>query len=228
MLDIYAEIIQAWFIEYEQFLMINSVKNSPSQIWYADEAGFPLCPNTGKVIAMKNTKDVYAITGDSKDQITILCAANAAGEMLPPMHIFAGEHFRFNPMAGCVTEAYFGHSPNGWISTELFYGWLANHFAKKIIVRPIVLLVDSHRSHTDSRFCRENQILLFCLPPHSSHLLQPLDVGFFWSLKAAWSKACSGFRASNLGVPVSRESFAQVFREAWIASVNMSVLINAF
>jgi len=79
-------------------------------------------------------------------------------------------------MAGCVTDAYFGRSPNGWISTELFYGWLANHFAKKVTVRPVVLLVDGHRSHIDlqvSKFCRENQILLFCLPPHhtsSSHL----------------------------------------------------------
>jgi len=125
---------------------------------------------------MKNAKDVYATTGDSKDQTTCLCAASAAGEVLPPMHIFAGERFRFNPMAGCVTDAYFGRSPNGWISTELFYGWLANHFAKKVTVRPVVLLVDGHRSHIDlqvSKFCRENQILLFCLPPHhtsSSHL----------------------------------------------------------
>ena len=226
-----SEVIQGWFIEFEQFLIMHGVKNSPSQIWNADEAGFPLCPKSGKVIAMKNTKDVYSITGDSKDQITCLCAASAAGDMLPPMHIFAGERFRFNPMAGCVTDAYFGRSRNGWITTELFYGWLANHFAKKVIVRPVVLLVDGHSSHIDlevSKFCRENQILLFCLPPHSSHILQPLDVGFFRSLKAAWSKACSGFRASHPGESVSRESFAKVFREAWIASVKMSVLVNAF
>lgn len=223
--------IEAWFIEFEEFLMINGVKDRPSQIWNADEAGFPLCPKTGKVIAMKNAKNVYVTTGDSKDQITCLCAASAAGEVLPPMHIFAGERFRFNPMAGCVTDAYFGRSPNGWISTELFYGWLANHFAKKVTVRPVVLLVDGHRSHIDlqvSKFCRENQILLFCLPPHTSHLLQPLVVGFFRSLKAAWSKACNGYRASNLGVAVSKESFAQVFKEAWVATVKVSVFVNAF
>ena len=111
------EVIEAWFIEFEQFLMIDGVKDRPSQIWNSDEAGFPLCPKTGKVIAMKNAKDTT--TGNSKDQITCLCAASIAGEVLPPMHIFAGEHFRYNPMAGCVTDAYFGRSPNGWISLYL-------------------------------------------------------------------------------------------------------------
>ena len=31
--------------------------------------------------------------------------------------------------------------------------------------------------------CRENEIILFCLPPHTTHALQPLDVAVFKSLK---------------------------------------------
>ena len=78
-----------------------------------------------------------------------------------------------NPMKNCVSGVFFGHSPNGWISTELFYGWLANHFSKRVSIHPIVLLVDGHSSHIDlhiSKFCKENDILSFCLPPHSSHV----------------------------------------------------------
>ena len=81
-------------------------------------------------------------------------------------------------MNGCVDRSYFGRSPNGWISTELFYGWVANHFLPH---RPLVLLVDGHSSHTDvevSKLCRELQIHLYCLPLHVSHVLQPLAVGF--------------------------------------------------
>ena len=124
------EYLQHWFIEFEQFLVTHDIKDQPSQIWNADEAGFPLCPTTGKVIAMRNSRCVYGVTCDSKEQITTLCAVSAAGDVIPPMHIFAGERFKYNPMKNCVHNAFFSQSVNGWISTELFFGWLANHFAK--------------------------------------------------------------------------------------------------
>ena len=44
-----------------------------------------------------------------------------------------------------------------------------------------MLLFDKHSTHIDleiSKFCREKGILLYCLPTHSSHITQPLDVGF--------------------------------------------------
>ena len=37
------------------------------QIWNADEAGFPLCPTSGKVISLRNAKNVYSITGDTRE-----------------------------------------------------------------------------------------------------------------------------------------------------------------
>ena len=34
-------------------------------------------------------------------------------------------------------------------STLSSFGWLANHFAKLVKIRPVVLLVDGHSSHID-------------------------------------------------------------------------------
>lgn len=62
---------------------VNSVKDKTLAIWNADEAGFPLRQKTGKVLAMRNSKNVYTVTGDSKEQITYLCVAGAAGEVIP-------------------------------------------------------------------------------------------------------------------------------------------------
>lgn len=68
---------------------------------------------------------------------------------LPPMNIFPGTRFKYNNMLNCVDGAsLLGDSPTGWISTEL-YGWIANHFAKRVSVWPMVLLVDGHSSHID-------------------------------------------------------------------------------
>ena len=95
-------------------------------------------------------------------------------------------------------------------------------------VRPVCLLLDGHSSHMDievSTFCVENGN---CLPPHSSHLLQPLDVGFFRSLKSAWGKECNMFRTETFGSTITKETFSEVFRGAWLAMVRISLLVNAF
>ena len=106
--------------------------NEPERIWNANEAGFPLFPSTGHVIALQSSKCVYGITGDTKQQITCLCAVSASSQIIPPMQIFAGQQFQFNSINNCIPGAYFGRSPSGWISTELFFECLANHFAKRV------------------------------------------------------------------------------------------------
>ena len=225
------EVIKAWFHEYDQFLLTHNLKDCPMNTWNADESGFALCPKSGKVLALKSSRGIYGVTGNTKENITTLCAASASGNVIPPMHIFSGERFKSNPLEGAVAGAYCGRSPNGWMSTELFYGWIANHFSVHVPERPILLLVDGHSTHIDvevSKLCRELGIFLYCLPPHASHLIQPLDVGFFSSLKYAWGKACENYKRSNPSVPITKYSFASVFREAWHDCVKPSMFIKAF
>ena len=95
---------------------------------------------------------------------------------MKPMHIFAGKRFKVDPMDGCVSNAYFGKSQKGWITTELWLA-LAAHFIKYApAVHPLVLVVDGHSSHIDantSKLCKENRILLYRLlsqkKPRSVH-----------------------------------------------------------
>ena len=50
--------------------------------------------------------------------------------------------------------------------------------------------MDGHSSHVSWQFldyCLQNDIIPFCLPPHSTHLLQPLDVGLFSPLQRNYS-----------------------------------------
>ena len=62
-----------------------------------------------------------------------------------------------------------------------------------------------------SRFRQKNAILLYCLPPHSSQITQPLDVGFYGPLKQSWKKAVAKFSVENVGKSVTKETFAHVF-----------------
>ena len=60
---------------------------------------------------------------------------------------------------------------------------------KKLILlaRPVLLVQDGHSSHVSVdqiELAQANDIYLLCLPAHTTHILQPLDVGVFKSFKA--------------------------------------------
>lgn len=61
-------------------------------------------------------------------------------------------------------------------------------------VLPLILLIyDGHGSHTTLDWIEHacaNNIILYCLPPHTTHWLQPLDVGCFGPLQIAWFNCC--------------------------------------
>lgn len=81
--------------------------------------------------------------------------------------------------------------------------------------------MDGHVSHKSleetSEIADRNGILAYCMPPHSSHILQPLDQAFFGSIKAAWSKASRRYIAET-GEAVGLDSFARVFHPVWQSS----------
>lgn len=63
---------------------------------------------------------------------------------------------------------------------------------------PIIIFFDGHGSHLTVRMialARKCGVHLFCLPPHTTHKLQPLDVGIFGPLQRAWKKNCEEFTA---------------------------------
>ena len=89
-----------------------------------------------------------------------------------------------------------GLSDNGWTTDALGLQWLVNVFdpatATRSLGRHRLLILDGHGSHATAEFdraCYERSIITLCIPPHSSHLLQPLDVGCFSPLKRAYSNA---------------------------------------
>ncbi|KAF1925377.1 DDE-domain-containing protein, partial [Didymella exigua CBS 183.55] len=122
-----------------------------------------------------------AIQPGNREWVTAIAAINAAGWSVPPFLIFAGQYH----LSAC---------DNGWTNNKLGVEWLKhfNAHTKTCVVGVRCLLVlDGHESHHSLEFqelCKENNIYTLCMPPHSSHLLQPLDVGCFSLLKRAYSR----------------------------------------
>ena len=85
---------------------------------------------------------------------------------------------------GEVPGTLYGLSQNGWINSELFFHWFQHHFMEYAPpTRPLLLLFDGHSSHHSPAtvwLAAENKIVLFVLPPHTTHIAQPLCEAVFF------------------------------------------------
>jgi hypothetical protein len=85
----------------------------------------------------------------------------------------------------------------------------------------VLLILDSHKSHKSLPFqdlCKENKIITLCMPLHSSHILQPLDVGCFAPLKQAYSREIRVLALDYIGRIDKKAfvaTFAKVFKKAF-------------
>jgi hypothetical protein len=113
-------------------------------------------------------------------------------------------------------------TPNGWTDNETGLDWI-KHFDKhtksrtKGIYR--LLILDGHESHISAEFeayCKDNSIITLSMPPHSSHLLQPLDVALYSPLKRAYSKEIELFIKASIN-HITKVEFFQAFKAAHYA-----------
>ena len=71
-------------------------------------------------------------------------------------------------------------------------------------------------------------VVVLCLPPHTTHAIQPLDVSFFKSLKAHWSTACHQYMVDNPGRVVTKFQFSALFKEAWLKAIKTETIVSGF
>jgi hypothetical protein len=80
-----------------------------------------------------------------------------------------------------------------------------------------LLVLDGHESHNSVAFqeyCTEHKIKVLCLPPYSSHLTQPADIGLFQPLKKAYGHQVDNFIKSNITY-IDKASFLVGFQRAF-------------
>ena len=110
---------------------------------------------------------------------------NACGQWMLQYFIFPGKRVpvTFNLLEGGVEGSIVSMTETGYMDTQTFYMWFANHFIPNLPpARPLVLLIDSHDSHLDLetfQLAQKNGICLYSLLKNASHLVQPADVGLF-------------------------------------------------
>ena len=126
---------------------------------------------------------------------------------------------------GEVPGTSYGLSNKGWVDTELFRGWLTEH---AVGVRPLLVLLSSHFQPDLIHFAREHDIILFCLPPHTTHESQPLDASVFKPLKQNWQDACHDYVQTHPGKAVTKYQFSELLHKAWDKTMTPTVICAGF
>jgi FtsZ-binding cell division protein ZapB len=111
--------------------------------------------------------------------------------------------------------------------------WL-KHFDEHTVNRSVgtyrLLILDGHESHHSADFeayCKEKKIIPLCMPPHSSHLLQPLDVGCFGPLKKAYGREIEHLIRRRI-THITKVTFFPAFYAAYQATMTESNIKGGF
>ena len=210
--------INSWFQKLEKFLDEIGITHAPdlsSRLWNTDETGFCTSMASHKVLARKGSKEVHETSGGSgREYYTVLAAGAADGTRLPPFILYKGSHLYLRWTNGGPAGAVYGCSDSGWMEANNFYKWFEKLFVPAVggllSTGPVVLFVDGHHSHLTLQtiqYARSKGVHLFCLLPHVTHILQPLDVGVYGPVKKIWKVILKEHKLETLAEKVTKEDF---------------------
>jgi DDE superfamily endonuclease len=144
----------------------------------------------------------------NREFISLLACICADGTAIAPALIYQGTsndlHNTWIEDLNKRDKAYFTASANGWTNNELGLAWLRRFHqdTKHKGSRRRLLILDGYSSHINMAFLSladSLRILILILPPHTTHRLQPLDVGLFSPLTKAYTKRLDAYTHGGLG-----------------------------
>lgn len=228
------------FLIYNYFDLLENTINQlglqerPSQIWNLDESSFCTDPSKTKIVGQRGAPSTRTISGTGKQNTTVLMCCSATGEKAPPLIIFKGKHVWEQWTAPPGTEfpnTTYAATSKGWMETTVFKNYLQNSFLKTIgLERPVLVIYDGHATHLGAdviNLAMENDITILKLPPHTSHILQPLDLCVFKSLKTRWDAKLVEWQRKNVGATITKGMFSKMIGEIW-KETKPEILISGF
>ena len=120
---------------------------------------------------------------------------------------------------------------------EVFQNYLTKHFMKYSNIssgsatEPSLILYDGHRSHISlalTDWAKRNNVILFVLPPHTSHLTQPLDVAIFSPFKTMFNRECQSYMRNHPGLTITKYQVAALTHKPYLKSLTAENLASAF
>lgn len=201
------------------------------RIWNMDETGFNIESRLEKVLAKKGSRQVHKISsGNDHSHISVCSTISAAGTYIPPLIIYKGKMVSEGILEGAPAGTVCAFTDTGYMQESIFRQYI-EHFIKSVpSARPLLLMLDGCGSHIDLisiESCVKNNVLLYALPPNTTHILQPSEIPFK-KLKSEYSKASDIYHNNGNGELVTKFTFARVLNQAFLSTYTPLAITNAF
>jgi len=186
--------LDVWYNTLNEVIQKHEIQ--PEDQWNFDESGFSIGMSRDKTIITRDkSRRSFLASSDNKDHVTAMESISAAGEGIPPIFVAKG---------AMILEPFLIDLPSDWAVTMSESGYANDdimilyiqHFNKFTAKRQKgsvrLLLMDNYGSHLTKEvieYCEFHNIIIFTLIPHTSHIIQPLDVGVFQQYKHYHSEA---------------------------------------
>jgi hypothetical protein len=228
-------IIRSWFE-----LVRNTIAKygiNDADIYNFDETGFMMgVISTAMVVTSSDGRtNAKRIQPGNREWVTVIQGVNSQGWTVPPFVVVAGKNHlaSWYQNSGFPPDWVIAVTDNGWTTNEKGMDWI-RHFEKHTKARTIggyrLLVLDGHESHHSDAFeeyCKEHDIVTLCMPAHSSHILQLLDVGCFGPLKKAYGRQIEDMMRAYI-IHITKDDFFPAFRKAHFAAMTESNIQGGF
>ncbi|CAM4608595.1 unnamed protein product [Leuciscus chuanchicus] len=204
------EAIEGFFQLYEALYIRHSLEDKPHLVFNCDETGF------GDKLRSREKQQT------TRKHITVHCCVSAAGDSIPPFIIYPGCLPKNAYRLDGPPNALYGIQEKGYMDSELFLKWLRHFVQYAPEERPIILIMDQHETHVSRdviMYCRENTIEILCLPAHTTHILQPLDIAVFNPLKTGFSIMASRMGLVRGDLVVGKKQFSSLLKTVYPTAV---------
>ncbi|KAF7326528.1 DDE-domain-containing protein [Mycena venus] len=208
----------------------------PKNIWNMDEKGIQLgVGDRIRALVDRDQKVVQKIESGNRDLVTIIECISGIGNALHSSVVFQGQRRDLRWGEDNPGDASISISPNGWTDQELGALWLEKDFvpaSAEYLDNPgdyRLLILDGHNSHCTYcfiSFAQKHRIIILCLPSHTTHALQPCDVGVFSPLAAKWKARVSQQHAQN--ILIDKYNLLSNYAVARDQAFKKSTIISAF
>ncbi|XP_071055885.1 uncharacterized protein [Onthophagus taurus] len=208
-------VIYDFFDKLEHLMKDLKLEGKPGQIFNCDETSFCHDPSKTKIVGAIGARCQRKTSSSGRENTSVLLCCSADGRTLPLLCVFKGKFVMENWInEELATQTAVSVTERGWMETTLFYNWFRDVFLANIgRERPVILIYDGHVTHISVKLiqlARANDIIIMKLPPHTTHVLQPLDVAIFKGLKTAWDKALCKWQRQNPRKKIPKAEFTTI------------------
>ena len=222
-----SDILKAWF----QKLEVPAIKAIKAKHrWNMDEAGIMEGQGeNGLVVGSVHKRFIQKKQPGSKAWTSFIECISATRVALRPLVMFKGKSVQqqWFPIELKDFEGWqFTATENGWTSNATALEWLQKVFipqtAPEDPLEARLLILDGHGSHETTEFmweCYSHNIHLLFLPPHTSHVLQPLDLSIFAPLKRAYRKQLGFLSLLTDSTPLGKRNFLACYQRARLSAL---------